>query len=435
MQITPNFTQKIISYTSKSPVLVVLICMLFSANLSAQEKKKFHGDPDKTFALARELAFNDERARAQDSLRMLLEYYPDYHDIREFLATTYYWDGERQKARKEFAYILDKNPERKTTWEAAIKNELRDGLPQRAFEMSLKALEIFPKNVKLLWQKSACQLKMNKEEDAIHTLESILELDPKHEQAKVKLNKLKMKFSYNAVGVNFTADFFSEVFDPQYLSTLRYTRKTKYGSITAKVNVRHSFDKVGQQFEVDMYPRIKEGFYAYVNMGFARTKLFPESRFGLDLNKSLPHSTEMSVGFRNLNYESGKTVMIYTGSFGWYTGAYYLFVRSYNTPKDTGISKSGSFNLRKYRSDGDNYASFTMGLGFSPELERFRKDDLDVIIDLKSQNFGFGYYFTTGSKTFLWGLTAKFIHQEISFSPGDYLWNYSLGFSGTIKFR
>ncbi len=418
----------------KSVSGLILISLLLSGNVFAQEKKKFHGDPDKSFAIARELAFNDERARAQDSLRMLLEYYPNYHDIREFLATTYYWDGERQKARKEFAYILEMKPERKTTWEAAIKNELRDGLPQKAFEMSLKALAIFPENVKLLWQKASCQLKMNKEEDAIHTLDLILDLDSKNEQAKSKVQKLALKFSYNAVGVNLTTDRFSDVFDPQYLSTIRYTRKTKYGSITGKVNVRHSFDDVGQQLEVDMYPRIKEGFYAYVNMGFGRTSLFPESRFGLDLNKSLPHSTEMSLGFRNLNYSSGKTVMIYTGSFGWYTGPYYLFVRSYNTPKDGGISHSGSINIRKYREDAANYASFTVGLGFSPE-ERARADSLDPFFELKTQNIGVGYYFSTSNNRLLWGLTAKAIRQEISFDPGNYLWHYVLGFSWTVKFR
>ncbi len=414
--------------------LICLLITLFSGNLFAQEKKKFHGDPDKTFALARELAFNDERARAQDSLRMLLEYYPDYHDIREFLATTYYWDGERQKARKEFDYILEKKPERKTTWEAAIKNELRSGNQQRAFEMSLDALVIFPENVKILWQKASCQLKMNKEEDAIHTLDLILDLDPEHEKAKSKLKKLALKFSYNAIGLNLTTDRFSDVFDPQYLSTVRYTRKTKYGSITAKVNVRHSFGDVGQQFEVDMYPRIKEGLYAYVNMGLGRTNLFPETRFGLDLNKSLPHSTEMSLGFRNLNYATGKTVMIYTGSFGWYTGPYYLFVRSYNTPKDGGLSQSGSINIRKYREDADNYISFTAGLGFSPE-EQLRSDSLDSFIELKSQNIGMGYYFSTGYKRILWGLTAKAIRQEKSFEPGSYLWHYILGFSWTVKFR
>ena len=51
-------------------------------------------------------------------------------------------------------------------------------------------------------------------------------------------------------------------------------------------------------------------------MGLGRTNLFPETRFGFDLNKSLPYSTEASLGFRNLNFASGKTVMIYTGSFG-----------------------------------------------------------------------------------------------------------------------
>ncbi len=434
MQLIRFISQYIYSKKIIQAIAILLVFYFCSIDLFAQEKK-FHGDPDNSFAFARELAFNKERARAQDSLRMLLEYYPNYHDIREFLATTYSWDGDRPRARKEYNYILEIKPERKSTWVAAIKNELRSGQPQRALEMSQQALEIFPKNVEVLWQKSSSQLKMNKEEDAMHTLDLILDLDPKHEKAKQRWKKLVLKFSYNAAGIKSYTDLFSEVFDPMYLSTASYTRKTKYGSITGKFNLRQSFGDVGQQFEIDMYPRIMEGLYAYVNMGLGRTNLFPETRFGFDLNKSLPYSTEASLGFRNLNFASGKTVMIYTGSFGWYTGSYYLFVRSYNTPKDAGISKSGSINIRKYRSDADNYASFSLGVGYSPELEQSGKGDLDEIIQLKSQNVGLGYFFTTGNKMFLWGLTAKLIHRELSFAPGRYLWNYSLGFSGTVKFR
>ena len=74
------------------------------------QQKVFTGNPDTAFEKARELAFNKQRKQAQDSLLFILAKYPDYLDIRSFLASTYSWDGAYKKARKEFSYVLEKNP-------------------------------------------------------------------------------------------------------------------------------------------------------------------------------------------------------------------------------------------------------------------------------------------------------------------------------------
>ncbi|WP_438976694.1 tetratricopeptide repeat protein [Polaribacter sp.] len=67
--------------------------------------------------------FNDKRKQAQDSLKLILTKYPNYLDIRVFLASIYSWDGNYNSARKEFEYILKKDENRKTDWIAYIKNE------------------------------------------------------------------------------------------------------------------------------------------------------------------------------------------------------------------------------------------------------------------------------------------------------------------------
>ncbi|WBX70659.1 hypothetical protein [Tenacibaculum retecalamus] len=46
----------------------------------------FVGNPDTAFEKARKLAFNSKRKQAQDSLRFILTSYPNYLDIRAFLA-------------------------------------------------------------------------------------------------------------------------------------------------------------------------------------------------------------------------------------------------------------------------------------------------------------------------------------------------------------
>ena len=84
-----------------------MVIMFVTIHFSAQEKK-FTGNPDVAFKIARELAFDGKRKQAQDSLKLILTKYPNYLDIRAFLASTYSWDGKYDMARKEFKYVLEK---------------------------------------------------------------------------------------------------------------------------------------------------------------------------------------------------------------------------------------------------------------------------------------------------------------------------------------
>jgi len=216
--------------------------------------------------------------------------------------------------------------------------------------------------------------------------------------------------------------------------TLNYGRQTKYGSIVAKMNFSRRFNDNGVQFEVDMYPKITKGLYAYLNVGFSDSYLYPDVRYGAELYKSLPKSFEVSLGFRALKYST--TTNIYTGSVGWYTGNSYWSFRPYLTPGDSGTSKSGVINYRKYRSDADNYFSVSLGMGFSPEFERFSLEgNEEAIIDLQSQKLNVGYYFTSSNKQNAWGTQLGVTHQEINFNPGNYFWIYSVGINWELKFR
>lgn len=401
---------------------------------SFAQQKVFTGNPDTAFEKARELAFNKQRKQAQDALLFILTKYPNYHDIRAFLASTYSWDGTYLKARKEFSYVLKRDPDRKRTWIAAINNELWGDTPFSALDLANNALEHFPNDADLLYLRASAEENSNKPEEALLTIKSVLENNPDNKKAAAYKAKLQNTLSYNAIGLKSAVDVYSSVFDPMQYHTLKYARQTKYGSIIAKINFNRRFQENGVQFEVDAYPRIVKGLYAYVNFGVANTFLFPDIRYGAELYKSLPKSFEASLGFRTLKYSS--TTNIYTGSIGWYTGNSYWSFRTYVTPGDSGSSMSGTLNYRKYRSDADNYFSVALGMGFSPEVNQFAFDgNEEAIINLKSQKMNMGYYFTSSNKQNLWGAKFGITHQEISFDPGNYFWIYSFGLSWEVKFR
>ncbi|WNH13775.1 YaiO family outer membrane beta-barrel protein [Thalassobellus suaedae] len=411
---------------------IYLILFLISFS-SLGQQKVFKGDPDRAFKVARELAFNKERKKAQDTLLLILTKYPNYHDIRSFLASTYSWDGDYEKAKKEFTYILKNNPNRLDTWEAAIKNELWSKTPFKALEMSNKALKYFPKNPEILYLKASAEDGLDNPEEALLTIEDILQDHPNHEKTKAYKINLIDKLSLNIIGLKSSVDIYSTVFNPMQFYLIKYVRQTKYGSIHSKVNISRRFESTGAQFEVDMYPRITKGLYAYLNFGISNSFLFPDIRYGAELHKSLPLSLEASLGFRSLKFSSSTTT-IYTGSIGWYTGNNYWSFRTYVTPGDSGASKSVALTYRKYRRDANNYLSAEAGMGISPDEDRFNLSS-NATINLNSQKFNLGYYFTSKNEKNLWGIQSGISHQEISFNPGSYFWIYSFSLSWDLKFR
>ncbi|WP_140485263.1 YaiO family outer membrane beta-barrel protein [Flavobacterium sp. GSA192] len=418
---------------NKSIFKVTLLFILFSF-FQMQGQIAYNGNPDTSFETARKLAFNQQRKQAQDTLINILTKYPNYHEIRSFLATTYAWDGDYKKARKEFAYVIEKAPENKENWIAAIKNESWSEAPYEALEMSKKALKIFPNDSDLTILKATALKNTNNSLEAQNTIKEFVTKNPDDQKSKEFLDDLNSTLRTNTIGIRAAVDLYSKTFDPMQYYTLSYGKQTKYGSIIGKYNFNRRFNENGSQIEFDLYPKITKGLYAYLNVGFANTFLFPDLRYGAELYKSLPHSLEISAGFRTLKYST--TTNIYTGSIGWYTGNSYWSLRPYFTPGEGGTSTSAALNYRKYRSNADNYISFMYSMGVSPEVNQFLFDTNDSpIVNLKTQRFNISYFFSTSKNKNAWGAQFDIAHQEISFDPGNYFWIYSLTLSWDLRFK
>lgn len=418
------------------PIIKLAVLFTFACTVSMQAQvKPYNGNPDTSFENARKLAFNQQRKQAQDTLAYILTKYPNYHDIRSFLASTYSWDGDYKKARREFAQVIDKAPENKENWMAAIKNESWGDAHYEALEMAKTALKIFPNDPEITLLKATALKNTNNALEAQSTVEAVIAKNPDNQNAKEFLESLNATLRTNSLGVRASVDLYSKVFDPMQYYSLSYGKQTKYGSIIGRVNLNRRFNENGTQVEVDMYPKITKGLYAYLNVGYANSFIFPDFRFGAELYKSLPHGLELSAGFRSLQYST--TTNIYTASIGWYTGNSYWSLRPYFTPGDGGTSTSAALNYRKYRGNADNYISFLYSMGISPEVNQFLFDanNNTTIVNLKTQRFNVGYFFTTNKDKNAWGAQFDVAHQEISFDPGNYFWIYSLTVSWDLKFK
>ena len=127
--------------------MIFLLLLLFSAlSWVRGQDIAYNGDPDRSFFIARDLAFNGQRTVARDTLNKILAKYPDYSDVRNLLASTYSWDGNYEVARAHFNRITSIDRKNKEAWVAAIKNELYAkeyylalGLEQQGFDIILPA--------------------------------------------------------------------------------------------------------------------------------------------------------------------------------------------------------------------------------------------------------------------------------------------------------
>ena len=241
----------------KSVIKSISILLFLATFQVVAQQKVFNGNPDTAFKNARELAFNKQRKQAQDSLLFILTKYPDYLDIRSFLASTYSWDGAYKKARKEFSYVLKKNPKRKTDWIAAINNELWGETPFNALKLANTALKHYTNDEDLLYLKAKAEENSNNPDEALTTLKNILKNNPENDKAKSYKASLIHSLSFNTIGISSSVDLYDKnERDPMQYHTFKYSRQTKLGSITAKVNFNRRFQKNGVQYEVDMYPKI-----------------------------------------------------------------------------------------------------------------------------------------------------------------------------------
>ena len=153
--------------------------------------------------------------------------------------------------------------------------------------------------------------------------------------------------------------------DPWHTASAEVSRKDPGATLIARVNWAQRFGQEGVQVELDAYPRIARGTYAYLNAGYSAASIFPVARIGAEIYTSPASGTEASVGVRHLEFENGGAT-IFTGSAGLYRGNYYFSARPFITPQDDGTSISGSLLARRYFSSPESYATLVVGAGTAP---------------------------------------------------------------------
>lgn len=355
---------------------IIIICLGFllinSATVLAQEMDDL--SVDELYEKARAVAFDDGNYEAARKYAYeALNRSPDYHGIRIFVARLYSWESNYEEAQEELSYVLDKDPQNRQALMALVDTQKWSGEMNAALRTTNQGLEYYPGDTEFMLTKASVLYGMENYEGAEQSYKTILAEDPGNRKAREGLEDSQLQQMKYRAKISYRYDRFRTIFDPWHFTEFGLTRQTPIGSITGRVEYAQRFGSDGVQFNVDAYPSIAPGFYAYVSGGYSQSPVHPDYRFGFSLYKSLPAAFELEAGVRYLDFGTSQTD-IYTISLTKYWGSYLFTARTYLVPSSGGTSKSLNLVTRRYFGTAETYLSLNAGYGSAPTEIEFSDD-------------------------------------------------------------
>lgn len=287
---------------------------------------------DDVTSSARAAAARGQRTEALTSLEAHLGAAPRDVDARLLYGLILSWEGRYDEARRELRAVLVEAP---------------------AYDDARVAL------MNVAWWSGASA-------EARDAADAILSRDPGNQQARIVRERLDAANRPWWAGFEYSFDSFSDGRDAwhEYVSTV--TRVTGRGSVSVKANQAHRFGLGDRSLEVEAYPRLGTGRYAFVAVAAAPDSTFyPSHRIAFDLYQSVGAGFEVSGGFRRLGFDAAASV--YAGTISKYAGRWMVTGKIFRASGE-GPLDSTSYHgvVRRYvRDDGASFVGLTYSHGFS----------------------------------------------------------------------
>jgi YaiO family outer membrane protein len=365
----------------------------------------FADDAEDVIRKARELSSNKHRAQAIQLLEDFLEGSED-GDVRLVYGLMLSWDGKYEQARRELKTVLLEHPAYTDAARALANVELWSEHPDAAEKIIDRFLEREPDDRDLSVQRVRALRAMKRRKEALALLNRVLIISPGDKEALDLRSAIRQEEqAWRAVfGENNT--WYSGGFSPLTERTLSLKRGANAGSTVFSYSLARQFGYTSSQVNVDSYPHLWKGAYAYVNGGISPDhNLYPHYRFGADIYQNLGHGWEGSGGFRRLLFSTSH-LTVYTAMLGRYHANWFFSGRTFLTPGSEGTSRSIQLEARRYLGDGGRFILFRYSFGASP----YEIQSLNEVGILNSSSY------TTAMNWFMgnWLLsgTAGIAHEE-----------------------
>jgi len=340
--------------------LVACACVITTAPPACSQES----DRD-VIARARSLAIGNERVEALALLDKRLADHPDDTDARTLYGIILSWEGRYDDARKALDFVLERNANHGDALPALINVELWSDHPERAEALASQALRIRPNDASFLMSRARALKALNRTADAADALDRLLEVDPTNQQAKQLRSDLKDSQRDWETSFDQSYEWFSDNRAAWLETQVSLKRQTRIGSVFMRVSHAHRFSLDSNLMEIEAYPSLRRGTYAYLNAGWSPdNKLYSAYRLGAELFQGLHYGFEVSGGIRHFGFKD--KVNVYTGSLSKYYRNWLFTTRTYVTPGAAGDSVSFQYAARRYFGEGSSYIAARFGSGGAP---------------------------------------------------------------------
>ncbi len=351
-------------------ITILLFILSFLPALS-QDKP----NSDLQFQEARTKAFDGKYTDARLLLSQILSRQPGYTDAAILMGRTYAWEGKFTNARAELQKVLAADPDNQDAINALIDVGLWSENPDEAITYANIGLNYYPNFEDFLLKKAKALIQKDALDEAAVELNRLLTINPANEEALRLLQSLKKKARRNFVGVQYYLSLFDNGTNPWHLVSAEYGRVTRRVTVIGRLNYANRNNQSGYQGEIDAYPILGKGTYAYLNAGYSPdTLLFPRTRFGAELFQKLPKDFEISGGVRILNFPR-LHIILYTASLSKYYRDFLFTVRGYASFQPGNVTPTVQASIRKYFNNGDSYIMLTLSKGTVPAIAPFASQD------------------------------------------------------------
>ena len=333
-------------------------------------------------ATARQLASAGHRREALVTLEQYLSSSPQDGDARLYYGIVLSWESHYEDARRELRQVLSEHPDDADALLALSRVEIWSG------------------------HRDAARALLNK----------LLQRQPADREALSLSNSVNQSGSGSneaykwQVYADQSHDWFSGGLKPWNEYTLSLKAPTRFGSVILHSSEAQRFTLHSEQTDIEFYPHLRKGLYAYVDGGFSNNgALYPRARLGFELFQSLGHGYEISAGFRRLLFADPVTV--YTASLTKYYHRWQFVGRTYLTPGVAGSSASLQVVGKRYFGHFNDFWAVRFSQGSSPSEVR----TIENVQILQSTTLGGDLNKTLGSR-WTTGLHASFGREDRLFS-------------------
>lgn len=356
-------------------IYIILFFLLVNSSFSWGQDSF---DPDELLVEARELIMNDKYIEGRKVAFRALSKYPNYADILILVGRSYAWEGKNDSASIYLERAIIASPQYEDGYSAYLDNLSWSDQYEQANEVVNRAKQAFgePLPHELRYKEARLLYYQEDYDKAYELAEGLFSAKYKKDDMLAFIQTLQRYRRNSAIGLSYDYDNFRG--DIQAWNTFSLYAKTRTkltGSLIGRVTQSSRFGNQGTLFELDAYPSLGKNTYAYLNIGGSGASFFPSFRVGASIYYSLPKSWEIEGGFRYLKFSDA--TYIYTASLGKYVGNWWFNLRTNLIPKtDSGFGTSANLQARYYFKTGEDYLTFQVSSGVSPDEESRDKTQL-----------------------------------------------------------